>query len=116
MGKFSREKGRRGELNIAHKLGGKRVGVAFASTPVDVVTDFADYQVKAYAVGSGTILECLEAMSRQPDAVKPRFVVFKPKRGQWLVACTLEQHIELHGDGKRDMSVSTVGTGEGRMP
>lgn len=101
MGKYSRNKGVAGERNIAHRLGGKRVGVAFASTPVDVKTAFADYQVKNKAVGSGAILAALEAMERQSgDAGRNRYVVFKPRRGVWLIAETLEQHIDDHGDGR----------------
>lgn len=98
MGKYSREKGRRGEQDIARKLHGKRVGVAFAGTPVDIETDFADYQVKNKAVGSGAILAALEAMDRQPAvASRNRYVVFKPRRGVWLIAETLEQHMADHG-------------------
>lgn len=66
MGKQSRDKGRRGEQEIARKLHGKRVGVAFAGTPVDVKTAFADYQVKNRPVGSGAILVALEAMGVPP--------------------------------------------------
>ena len=102
MAKYSREKGRRGEMDIARKLGGKRIGVAFASTPVDVTTAFADYQVKNKAAGSGAILEALEAMNRQTESPgRNRYVVFKPRRGVWLIAETLEQHIADHG-GKSD--------------
>lgn len=41
----SREKGKRGELDIVHRLGGsaRRVGHSYIATPVDVQTDFAVY-------------------------------------------------------------------------
>uniref|UniRef100_A0A6M3KHK1 Uncharacterized protein n=1 Tax=viral metagenome TaxID=1070528 RepID=A0A6M3KHK1_9ZZZZ len=103
MAKFSRDKGVRGERLIARKLHGKRIGVAFASTPVDVVTDFADYQVKNYPLSSGAILDALKAMARQPGSDgRSRFVVWKPRRGTWLIVETMEQHIDHHVGGVSD--------------
>jgi hypothetical protein len=97
MGKYSRDKGKRGELDMAHKLGGKRVGVAYLKNPIDVQTQFACYQVKNKAVGSGAILEALDRLRRfAPES--NLYVLFKPRRGEWLVAETLEQHQLHHGE------------------
>jgi len=94
----SRAKGKRGELDIMHKLGGsaKRTGYAFLPAP-DVVTKFAAYSVKNKTIGGATILAELQKLEQQaPD--RNHYVVFKPKRGVWLVAETLEQHKGDHGD------------------
>ena len=94
----SRAKGKRGELDIVHKLGGsaKRTGHSFQPAP-DVVTKFAAYSVKNRAVSGGTVLSEL----RRLQALEPgrnHYVVFKPKRGVWLVAELLTQHVDDHGD------------------
>ena len=98
MGKFSRDKGKRGELSIMHKLGGsaKRTGHSFEAAP-DVTTNFAAYSIKNKTIGGGTILSEL----RKLQALQPKrnhYVVFKPARGTWVVAETLEQHVGDHGD------------------
>lgn len=97
MGKYSRDKGKRGELDVVHKIGGKRVGISYLKNPVDVETKFACYQIKNKAVGSGAILEALEKMQRVVEK-KNIYVVFKPKRGIWLIAELLTQHVGDHGD------------------
>lgn len=98
MGKYSRDKGKRGELDVVHKLGGsaKRTGYAFQPAP-DVVTNFAAYSIKNRAIGGATILSEL----RKLQALEPgrnHYVVFKPARGIWVVAELLTQHVADHGD------------------
>lgn len=99
MGKYSRDKGLRGERNIVHKLGpsAKRVGHSYIATPVDVQTKFAVYQVRNKTQSGNKIVEELQRLER----VAPEFhhyVVFKPKRGVWLCAELLEQHVGDHGE------------------
>ncbi len=93
MGKASRTKGVTGERDIMHRLGGKRVGVAWAKNPVDVETDFSLVQVKNCPKGSAAILACLDAM---PDGPKARYVAVKAARGRWIICETIEQHIAHH--------------------
>lgn len=90
----SRRKGLRGEQDITRRLGGRRVGVAYLNNPVDVETDFAVYQVRNRSLGGSAIWDALNAMVSK----KNRYVVFKPKRGIWLVVETLEQHQLDHGE------------------
>jgi hypothetical protein len=98
MGKFSRDKGKRGELDVVHKLGGsaKRTGHSFQPA-TDVKTEFAAYSVKNRAVSGGTILNELRRL-RALEPGRNHYVVFKPKRGVWLVAELLPQHVGDHGD------------------
>lgn len=100
MGKYSRDKGKRGELDVKNRLGGsaKRTGHAFQAA-ADVITAFAAYSVKNKTIGGGTILSEL----RRLQALEPgrnRYVVFKPKPGVWVVAELIEQHVGDHGDGE----------------
>lgn len=94
----SRAKGKRGELDIKHRLGGsaKRTGHAFLPAP-DVLTNFAAYSVKNKTIGGGTILSEL----RKLQGLEPgrnHYVIFKPARGVWVVAELLTQHVGDHGD------------------
>ena len=94
----SRAKGKRGELGVMHKLGGsaKRVGGhSFVSSPGDVETDLAIYQVKNNTVGGSEI--ALELRRLEAITQKNTYVVFKVK-GKWYVAETLGQHVDDHGD------------------
>ena len=93
----SRNKGKRGELDVVHKLGGsaERVGHSFVSSPVDVESDFAVYQVRNKTIGGSAIaflVKNLEAITR-----KHAYAVFKVK-GKWYVAESLGQHVNDHGD------------------
>ena len=95
---FSRAKGRRGELDVVHKLGGsaRRTGHAFLPTP-DITTDFAVYSVKNRTIGGATILDELKKLEAQAPS-HHHYVVFKPRRGVWVVAELLTQHIGDHGE------------------
>jgi len=98
MGRYSRDKGKRGELDVKNRLGGsaKRTGHSFQAA-ADVVTRFAAYSVKNKTIGGGTILSEL----RKLQALEPgrnHYVVLKPKRGVWVCAELLEQHVGDHGD------------------
>ncbi len=94
----SRAKGKRGELEVVHKLGGsaKRTGHSFQPAP-DVVTAFAAYSIKNKTIGGATILSEL----RKLQGLEPgrnHYVVFKPERGVWVAAELLTQHVGDHGD------------------
>jgi hypothetical protein len=98
MGKYSRDKGKRGELDVKNRLGGsaKRTGHSFQPT-ADVITNFAAYSIKNKTIGGGTILSEL----RKLQGLEPgrnHYVVFKPARGVWVVAELIEQHVGDHGD------------------
>ena len=98
MGKYSRDKGKRGELDLAHRLGGsaKRTGHSYIATPVDVETDFAVYQVKNKTIGGSAIayeLGRLEALVPE----KNFYIAFKVK-GKWYIAESLRQHSGDHGE------------------
>jgi len=98
MGKYSRDKGKRGELDVAHKLGGsaKRTGHSFQPAP-DVVTNFAAYSIKNRTIGGATILSELRKL-QELEPGRNHYVVFKPARGVWVVAEFLTQHVGDHGD------------------
>ena len=94
----SRNKGKRGELDVKNKLGGsaKRTGHSFQPAP-DVVTNFAAYSIKNRTIGGATILSEL----RKLQVLEPKrnhYVVFQPARGVWVVAEFLTQHVGDHGD------------------
>jgi len=101
MGKYSRDKGKRGELDLMHKLGGtaKRVGHSYIATPVDLETDFAVFQVKNHTVGGATIADYLRRLQALAPT-KNQYVAFKFK-GKWYIAETLEQHIGDHSETLR---------------
>lgn len=94
----SRAKGKRGELDVVHKLGGsaRRVGHSFITSPADVETDFAVYQVRNKTIGGSEIALELGRLEEMTD-LKNAYVVFKVK-GQWIVAEFLGQHVDDHGD------------------
>ncbi len=94
----SRAKGKRGELDVAHKLGSlaRRTGHAFVSAP-DVVTSFAAYSIKNKTIGGATILSELRKL-QELEPGRNHYVVFKPVRGVWVVAELLTQHVGDHGD------------------
>ena len=118
MGKYSRDKGKRGELDVKNRLGGsaKRTGHSFQPT-ADVITNFAAYSIKNKTIGGGTILSEL----RKLQGLEPgrnHYVVFKPARGVWVVAELLEQHVGDHGDdelrfGAKEGEVYGVAKSEG---
>jgi len=97
MGKYSRDKGKRGELDIVHRIGGsaRRVGHSYVSSPVDVESDFAVYQVRNRAIGGSEI--ALELRKLEALTEKNAYVAFKVK-GKWYIAESLGQHIDDHGD------------------
>jgi len=88
----SRNKGKRGELDLKNRLGGsaRRVGHSYIATPVDVETDFAVYQVKNHTVGGALIADCLRRLNALASK-KNAYVAFK-WQGKWYIAETLSQH------------------------
>jgi len=94
----SQAKGKRGELDLVHRLGGsaRRVGHSYICTPVDVQTDQAVYQVRNKTIGGSEIAYELGRLR----AVSPglnQYIAFKVK-GRWIIAEFLEQHETDHGD------------------
>lgn len=94
----SREKGKRGELDLTHRLAGsaRRTGHAFVSKP-DITTDFAIYSVKNKTLGGSAIYDELIKLQAQAPQ-HHHYVAFKPRRGKWIIAELLEQHHGDHGD------------------
>jgi hypothetical protein len=66
-------------------------------TPVDVETKFAFYQIKNRNMGGTAIYDALKYLENATGD-KARYVIFKPKRGEWLVVESLSQHQQHHGD------------------
>ena len=95
---YSRAKGKRGELDIVHRLGGsaRRVGHSYIQTPVDVQTDFAVYQARNKTIGGSEIAYELGRLRAVAPALHC-YVAFKVK-AKWYIAESLEQHIADHGD------------------
>lgn len=92
----SRSKGKRGELDLMHRLGGstKRKGHSYIATPVDLENDFAVFQVRNRTIGGSEIateLAKLEAVAPSKNA----YVAFKVK-GKWFLAETMKQHLLDH--------------------
>jgi hypothetical protein len=98
MGKYSRDKGKRGELDVKNKLGGsaKRIGHSFQAR-ADVVTNFAAYSIKNRTIGGATILSELRKL-QELEPGSNHYVVFKPAHGVWVAAELLTQHVGDHGD------------------
>ena len=108
----SRAKGKRGELDVVHHLGGsaQRIGHAFRSAP-DVITSFAAYSIKNRIIGGAAILTELQKLQKL-EPKRNHYVVFKPAPGVWIVAELLTQHVDHHGDdelryGKLDQTNRT---------
>ena len=96
----SRAKGKRGELDLVHRLGGsaKRKGHSWVPTLTDVETDFAHYQVKNKTIGGAAICDILLALEQVVQDGKNKYVTFKPKRGVWVICELLSQHKGDHGE------------------
>jgi len=62
----SRRKGKVGELDVVHRLGGsaRRTGHAFLPKP-DVMSNFAAYSVKNKAISGNTIIKELQKLKAQ---------------------------------------------------
>lgn len=97
-GKYSRDKGVRGEQDMVKRLGGsaKRVGVSYKTSAADVETDFAVYQVRNKTIGGSEIAsELIRLAVESPQ--KHHYVTFKVK-GKWYIAETEKQHVGDHGE------------------
>jgi len=94
----SRAKGKRGELDLVHRLGGsaRRVGHSYIATPVDVQTDLAVYQVRNKTIGGSEIAFELGRLRAVAPGLN-QYIAFKVK-GNWVIAESLEQHERDHGD------------------
>lgn len=94
----SRAKGKRGELDLVHRLGGsaRRTGHSYIATPVDVQTDFAAYQVRNKTIGGSEIAHELGRLKAAAPGLN-QYVAFKVK-GKWFIAESLGQHTGDHGE------------------
>ena len=103
-GKYAQGKGKRGELDVAHRLGGsaRRVGHSFVASPVDVETDWAVFQVRNRTIGGSEIAKELARLGATAPG-RNHYVVFKVK-GKWYAAETLEQLTADHGEVTLDRS------------
>lgn len=108
MGKYSRDKGKRGELDFVHRLGGsaQRKGHSWVPTLTDVETDFAHYQVKNRTIGGVPICDILLALDKVVKDGKNKYVTFKARPGVWIVCELLSQHTDDHGESVREMKLS----------
>lgn len=95
MGRGSRMKGKRGELDVAARVGGTRVGYLHQAK-ADVVTKFAGYQVKNTKPTWPTIVAELKALKGE-DPNRNNYLVAKVDR-KWYIIEELEQHAEDHGE------------------
>ena len=93
-GKYARNKGKRGELELTHLIpGAKRVGVAFAKTAVDIEWDGNVAQVKNATIGGTSIGDILEELKKVAPERK-RWLIFKPRaRKPWVICQTLDQFL-----------------------
>jgi len=99
-GRKSRSKGKRGELEVAGLVHGKRTGYTGTDNP-DVTTDFARYSVKNEAVPISLVKALRELLKLQSqDGGRHHFVAVKVNH-RWLVIETMEQHIGDHVGGQR---------------
>jgi hypothetical protein len=92
MGKFSRDKGKRGELEAMHYLGGdfKRTGYAGTDNP-DLSSSWALISVKNLA-SPLSLNRCLDELAKleTQDTTKEHFVMIKVNH-VWLIVQTAEQ-------------------------
>ena len=95
-GARSQRKGKRGELEIAHRLGIKRMGFSYVPTPVDDEGHFAIYQVKNYAPPIRILIEGLQALY-QVATHKNRYIALKFNH-KWYILETIDQHVGDHGE------------------
>lgn len=95
MGKFSREKGRRGEQEVARLIpGAKRTGVCGAKTYCDVTWPSGVAQVKnTSAIGGAAITDNLEKLAEEAPK-KHHYLIFKSKRGVWVICQRLDQWLQ----------------------
>lgn len=105
----SRDKGKRGELDIVHRLGGsaRRMGHSYIATPVDVQTDLAVYQVRNKTIGGSEIASELGRLRAVAPGLN-QYVAFKVK-GKWYIAESLGQHEVDHGDRLFPCGNSVIG-------
>jgi hypothetical protein len=92
-GRFSREKGKRGEREIAHLIpGAKRTWQTVGSSKgiVDDAWPGAVCQTKNCDIGGTAIADNLGLLQEAAPEAK-HYVIYKPRRGTWIVCMTLDQ-------------------------
>ena len=93
-GKYARDKGKRGELELTHLIpGAKRVGTAFVKTIVDIEWDDNVAQVKNTTIGGTSIGDILEELKKVAPE-RRQWLIFKPRaRKPWIICQTLDQFL-----------------------
>lgn len=113
MGKASRNKGKRGELEFAKLIGGKRVPLSGAQDGFegDVLGIGLKWEVKRRKDGFKTLYKWLENEREKPDAL-----ALKADRKPWLVVMELDTFLKLLGgnedagqDHRREAGVAEEG-------
>lgn len=92
MGKASRNKGKRGELEFAKLIGGKRVPLSGAQDGFegDVLGIGLKWEVKRRKDGFKTLYKWLENEREKPDAL-----AIRADRKPWLVVIPLERFLKI---------------------
>lgn len=96
MGKASRNKGKRGELEFAKLIGGKRVPLSGAQDGFenDVIGLGMKWEVKRRKDGFKTLYKWIEDEREKPDAL-----AIRADRKPWLVVMTLDRFLKfIEGD------------------
>lgn len=88
----SRRKGRDGELEVVHLIpGAKRVGYSFIKTIIDIDWPDGVAQVKNLSIGGTAMADILADIAK--SSPKKGYVIFKAKRGTWLICQSLKQFL-----------------------
>jgi len=91
-GQHSRNKGKRGEREVAKQIGGERTWWADA---IDVLgPDGWAYEVKWWASGLGKLYAAIAQAKEYEHAGQPAVVVAKTDREEWIVAMPLTDYLE----------------------
>lgn len=97
-GKKARDKGRRGEQDVVNILRRKypdvkRVGYSFIKSLIDVQWEDNVAQVKNRNISGNMIATILDELKKTTEG-KKCWVIFKPRRGQWLICQSLNQYVK----------------------
>ena len=97
MGRVSRNKGKRGELEFAKLIGGKRVPLSGAQDGFenDVIGLGMKWEVKRRKDGFKTLYKWIEDEREKPDAL-----AIRADRKPWLVVIKLDKFLEIIGGNK----------------
>jgi Holliday junction resolvase len=99
MGKSQRDKGARGERELAKLTGGLKIpqsGAAEGFTNDVVLPNGWKCEVKRRKSGFKTLYEWVEDEREKPDVI-----ALRTDRKQWLVTMTLDKFMELIGNERK---------------